>query len=49
MADIKLPDGEAGGSSATRWSRATRWAVGTGVALMVVVGFAAVPADPGHE
>jgi hypothetical protein len=27
-----------GGSSATRWSRATRWAVGTGVALMVVVG-----------
>ena len=38
MADIKLPDGEASGSSATRWSRATRWAVGTGVALMVVVG-----------
>ena len=38
MADIKLPDGEAGGSSAARWSRATRWAVGTGVALMVVVG-----------
>ena len=37
MADIKLPDGEAGGSSAARWSRATRWAVGTGVALMVVV------------
>ena len=38
MADIKLPDGEATGSSATRWSRATRLAVGTGVALMVVVG-----------
>jgi len=38
MADIKLPDGEAGGTSAARWSRATRWAVGTGVVLMVVWG-----------
>lgn len=38
MPEFKDLDGEASIPSAERWSRSTRWAVGTGVALMAVVG-----------
>ena len=38
MADFQHLNNEASMTTATRWSRTTRWAVGTGVALMVVVG-----------
>ena len=38
MADFQHLNSEASMTTATRWSRTTRWAVGTGVALMVVVG-----------
>ncbi|CAM4213132.1 ATP-binding protein [Comamonas aquatilis] len=38
MADFKHLDSEGALPSTTRWSRATRLAVGTGVALMAVVG-----------
>ena len=38
MADFQHLSNEASMTTAARWSRTTRWAVGTGVALMVVVG-----------
>ena len=37
MPDFPALDNQ-GGQLAARWSRATRWAVGIGVVLMVVVG-----------
>ena len=38
MADFQHLDAEGSTATVGRWSRTTRWAVGTGVVLMVVVG-----------
>ena len=38
MAEFQHLDAESSTATAGRWSRTTRWAVGTGVVLMVVVG-----------